>query len=106
MTLPAIDLRDYNEKYSNIKPLQDRLLVRPLKVESLIHVPQFNRNEDTIGEVVAAGPGKKDNKGRIIPMQVQVGDKILFGKHAIVEILLHGERLLRVREDNVFAILD
>jgi chaperonin GroES len=93
----------------NIRPLQDRLIVRRLdegeqKVGGII-IPDSAKEKPQQGEVIAAGAGKvKDDGGRQVP-DVKVGDRVLFGKYSGQEIALDGENYLIVREDEVLAVV-
>ena len=88
--------------------MQDRILVRPEMNDpnSKIIRLESEHNKPTRGLVLAVGPGKFDKKGRRQPLDVKPGDIIVFGQHAVVEILLRGEKLLITREENVFGVCD
>jgi chaperonin GroES len=93
-----------------IKPLGDRLLVKPLEGEEItpggIVLPETAKEKPQKGEVLAVGPGARDDEGKRINMDVSKGDKILFAKYAGTEIKLDGEKLLILRESDVLGILD
>ncbi|SDJ93934.1 chaperonin GroES [Catalinimonas alkaloidigena] len=88
----------------NIKPLADRVLVKPAAAEektaSGIIIPDTAKEKPQRGEVVAVGNGKKDE-----PLTVKVGDTVLYGKYAGTEITVDGSDYLIMRESDVFAIL-
>ncbi len=93
----------------NIKPLADRVVVRPLEPEEKkqggIIIPDTAKEKPQQGEVVAVGPGKVDNNGKRIPMEVKVGDKVLFGKYAGTEVELDGQEYLIMREADILAVV-
>ena len=93
----------------NIRPLQDRIIVRRLEEEEKtkggIIIPDAAKEKPMQGEVVAAGKGKVSEDGKVMPLDVKVGDKILFGKYAGTEVKLDGEDYLIMREDDVLGVL-
>jgi chaperonin GroES len=107
MSLSAYDrhLQFHVDEDFKLKHLmQDRILVRPIKEQSVIMRIESERNKPTRGLVLAAGPGKIDAKGRRHPLDVKEGDTIVFGQHAVVEIFIGTEKLLITREENVFGV--
>ncbi len=93
----------------NIRPLQDRIIVKRLEEEEKtaggIIIPDAAKEKPMQGEVVAAGKGKVNEDGKVNPLDVKVGDKILFGKYAGTEVKLDGEDYLIMREDDVLGVL-
>jgi len=93
-----------------LRPLYDRLVVRRLeeneKSTGGIIIPDSAKEKPQKGEVVAAGNGKRTEEGKLIPLDVKAGDKILFGKYSGNEIKMDGDEYLILREDEVLAILD
>ena len=93
----------------NIKPLGDRLVVKPLEDEEVtpsgIVLPETAKEKPQKGEVLAIGPGARDDEGKRIPMDVSEGDEILFAKYGGTEIKLNGDKLLILRESDVLAII-
>ena len=93
-----------------IKPLADRLVVKPLEEEEVtpsgIVLPETAKEKPQRGEVLAVGPGARDDQGKRIPMEVSVKDKVLFAKYAGTEIKLDDEKLLILRESDILAILE
>lgn len=91
-----------------IKPLADRVVVKPAlaeeKTKGGIIVPDTAKEKPVWGEVVAVGPGRVED-GKVIPMEVKTGDKILYGKYSGTEVTLDGEELLIMRESDIFAIM-
>ena len=93
-----------------IRPLHDRVIVKRLDEEKKtaggIVIPDTAAEKPSMGEVVAVGPGKTDDNGKLIPMGVKIGDKILFGKYSGQEIKLDGEEYLIMREDEVLGVIE
>ena len=93
-----------------IKPLNDRVLVVRVdeeeKTSGGIIIPDTAKEKPQEGKVVAAGPGKVDENGERIPMEVKAGDRILFGKYAGNEIKIDGVEHLIMREDDILGIID
>ena len=92
----------------NLKPLADRLVVKPLEEEettpSGLVLPETAKEKPQKGEVLAAGPGTRDDQGNRIALDVAVGDQVLFAKYAGTEIKLDGEKLLILRESDILAL--
>ena len=90
-------------------PLGERVVIKPIQRESTtrggIYLPDTAKEKPQEGQVIAVGPGKLDEHGKRIPMEVKVGDKILFGKYTGTDIKLDGEEVLILREDEVLAVL-
>ena len=93
-----------------IKPLHDRAVVRRLEEERTtpggIVIPDSAAEKPSRGEVVAIGTGKILENGQVRPMDVRVGDKVLFGKYAGTEIKIDGEEYVVMREDDIMAVLE
>jgi chaperonin GroES len=93
----------------NLRPLHDRIIVKRLEEERKsaggIVIPDTAAEKPSQGEVVAAGPGKLDEAGKVIPMGVKIGDKILFGKYSGQEFKMDGADYLHMREDDVIGVL-
>lgn len=94
----------------NLKPLGDRLVIEPLEQEEVtaggIMLPETAKEKPQRGSVVAAGPGARDEDGKRIPMDVSVGDVVLFAKYSGTEIKMNGKKLLILKESDVLAILE
>jgi chaperonin GroES len=92
------------------RPLHDRILVRRIEAEEKtaggIIIPDTAKEKPMEGEVVAAGPGARDEKGQLQPLDVKVGDRILFGKWSGTEIKLDGEDLLIMKESDVMGVIE
>jgi chaperonin GroES len=93
-----------------IRPLHDRLLVKRLdeetKTKGGIIIPDSAKEKPLEGAVVAVGKGKLSNEGKVTPLDVKTGDKILFGKYAGTEVKIDGTEHLILREEDVLAIID
>jgi len=92
-----------------IRPLHDRVIVKRVEEEEKtkggIIIPDTAKEKPQEGKVVAVGPGKLED-GKVIPLQVKEGDRILFGKYSGTEIKLNGEEHLIVREDDILGIIE
>ncbi len=92
-----------------IKPLGDRILVKPSPEKEVkksgIIIPDTAKEKPQEGTVEAVGPGKKDDSGKIISMDVKKGDKILYGKYSGTEIKIDGEEYLIMNQEDVFGII-
>ena len=92
------------------RPLHDRVLIKVLDSEEKtaggIIIPDTAKEKPQEGEVVAVGPGAKNEDGKLTPMDVKVGDTVVFGQYAGSEINSNGESLLVMREDDIVAIID
>lgn len=93
----------------NIKPLYDRVVIKRMEEEKVsaggIVLPGTAAEKPIQGEVVAVGAGKALDNGQVRPMQVKVGDKVLFGKYSGTEVKVDGTEYLVVREEDVFAVI-
>jgi len=95
----------------NLKPLYDNIVVKQLKEEettkSGIVLPDtINKEKPQQGEVIAVGPGKKDNNGNLIEMSLKIGDKILFSRYSPNEVKIDNEEYLVMKEGDVLAIIE
>jgi chaperonin GroES len=92
-----------------LKPLSDRIVIKPAPAEEKtkggIILPDTAKEKPVVGEVVAVGPGKVTDDGKKVPMEVKVGDKVLYGKYSGTEVTVEGEEYLIMREADVFAIV-
>ncbi len=93
-----------------VRPLNDRILVERIeeveKTAGGIIIPDTAKEKPSQGKVVAVGNGKKTDDGKLVSLDVKVGDKILFGKYAGTEIKIEGKEYLMMREDEVFAVFE
>src|SRR5687767_11772652 len=92
-----------------VNPLADRVVVKPLEeseqMRGGLYIPDTAKEKPQQGEVVAAGPGRFDDKGNRLPMDVKAGDKVLYGKYSGTEVTIDGEQYLILRESDVLAIV-
>jgi chaperonin GroES len=93
-----------------IRPLNDRILVKRLEEErktaSGIVIPDTAAEKPDQGEVLAVGTGKKTENGKVLPLDVKVGDRVLFGKYSGQTVKVKGEELLVIREEDVMGVLE
>jgi chaperonin GroES len=94
----------------NIRPLYDRIVVKRIEetetVKGGIIIPDSAKEKPQEGEVVAVGKGKRLDDGKLVALEVQVGDRILFGKYSGNEIKIEGDEFLIVREDEILGVLE
>jgi chaperonin GroES len=92
------------------RPLHDRVVIRraegDLKSKGGIIIPDAAREKPQEGEVIAAGPGSRDENGKLIPLDVKAGDRILFGKWSGTEVKIDGEDLLIMKEADIMGIVE
>ena len=92
------------------RPLHDRVVVRRLEAEEKtaggIIIPDTAQEKPMEGEIVAAGPGARDETGKLVPLDVKEGDRILFGKWSGTEVKLDGEELLIMKESDIMGIIE
>ena len=93
-----------------IRPLHDRVIVKRLEEErktaSGIVIPDTAAEKPDHGEIVAVGPGKRDDKGNRIAMDLKAGDRVLFGKYAGQTVKVEGEELLVMREEDIMGVVE
>jgi chaperonin GroES len=94
----------------NFRPLHDRVVVRRLEAEEKtaggIIIPDTAKEKPMEGEVIAVGPGARDETGKLVPLDVKSGDRILFGKWSGTEVKLDGEDLLIMKESDIMGIVE
>ena len=94
---------------TNVKPLADRILIRRLEEEEVkrggIIIPDTAKEKPQEGEVVAVGPGRTNDDGKHIPLEVKTGDRILIGKYSGTDVKIEGDEYVILREDDVLAIV-
>ena len=92
------------------RPLQDRVVVKRIEEEAKtaggIIIPDTAKEKPQQGEVIAVGPGARDEAGKVNPLDVKVGDRVLFGKWSGSEVKLDGEELLIMKESDILGVLD
>ncbi len=91
------------------RPLHDRVVIRRLEQEDRsaggIIIPETAQEKPMRGEVVAVGPGSRDDDGKLTPLDVEAGDRILFGKYSGTEVKVDGEDLLIMRESDIMGVI-
>ncbi|MFA7060795.1 MAG: co-chaperone GroES [Pedobacter sp.] len=94
----------------NLRPLQDRIIVKRVEEETKtaggLFIPETAKEKPQRGEIVAVGNGKKTEDGKVLPLDVKVGDVVLFGKYAGTEIKVDGADFLMMREDDILAVVE
>ena len=94
----------------NLKPLADRVVVEPMEKEertaSGIILPETAKEKPQEGTILAAGPGRRDEDGKLVPMDVKVGDVVLYAKYAGTEIKLDDKKVLILKESDILAIVE
>ena len=92
------------------RPLHDRVVVRRVESEERtaggIIIPDTAKEKPQEGEIIAAGPGARDEAGKLVPLDVKAGDRILFGKWSGTEVKLDGEELLIMKEADVMGVIE
>jgi chaperonin GroES len=94
----------------NLKPLGSRVVIEPIEQEEVtaggIVLPETAKEKPQQGMILSVGPGDRDEAGKRIPMDVAVGDKVLFAKYSGTELKMDGKKLLILRESDILAIVD
>ena len=94
---------------SSIRPLGERVIVKPSPSEEKtaggLYIPETAKEKPQKGDVIAVGPGRKADDGQRLPMEVKVGDKVLYGKYSGTEMKVDGETYLIIKESDILAIL-
>ncbi|AMV71016.1 co-chaperone GroES [Desulfuromonas carbonis] len=94
----------------NIRPLHDRIIVERLEEETKtaggLIIPDTAKEKPQQGKVIAVGKGKKTEDGKVLPLDVKVGDKVLFGKYSGTDIKLDGKEFLMMREDDILGVVE
>jgi chaperonin GroES len=92
------------------RPLHDRVVVRRIEAEEKsaggIIIPDTAKEKPSQGEVIAVGPGGRDDSGKLIPIDLRVGDRVLFGKWSGTEVKIDGEELIIMKESDIMGVLD
>jgi chaperonin GroES len=94
----------------NLRPLQDRIIVKRVEEESKtaggLFIPETAKEKPQRGKIVAVGNGKKTEDGKVLPLDVKVGDLVLFGKYAGTEIKVDNDDFVMMREDDILAVVE
>jgi chaperonin GroES len=92
------------------RPLHDRVVVRRIDEETKsaggIIIPDTAKEKPMQGEVISVGPGARDEQGKLVPLEVKKGDKVLFGKWSGTEVKINGEELLIMKESDILGIIE
>jgi chaperonin GroES len=92
------------------RPLHDRVVVKRIDAEDKsaggIIIPDTAKEKPSRGEVIAVGPGGRDENGKLIPIDIQVGDRVVFGKWSGTEVKIDGQELLIMKESDIMGVLD
>jgi len=95
---------------NEVRPLHDRVVVKRIEAEEKsaggIIIPDSAKEKPSQGEVIAVGPGGRDEAGKLIPIDLKVGDRILFGKWSGTEVKIDGQELLIMKESDIMGIID
>ena len=93
-----------------LRPLGDRVIVKPIEkkdeIRSGLIIPDTAKEKPQEGEIMAAGKGKIDENGKLIPMDVKAGDKILYGKYSGTEVKMDGQEFLIMHQDDILGIIE
>ena len=93
-----------------LKPLGGRVIMEPIEQEEMtaggIILPETAKEKPQEGKILAAGPGERDEDGERIPMEVQVGDRVLYAKYSGTEVKVDGKKLLILRESDILAVVE
>lgn len=94
----------------NLRPMHDRIIVKRLEEEGKtaggIFIPETAKEKPQRGEVMAVGKGKVNDEGKVTPLDVKKGDKVLFGKYAGTEVKIDGDEYLIMREDDILGVIE
>ena len=95
---------------TKFRPLHDRVVVRRItadeKTKGGIIIPDTAQEKPSQGEIIAVGPGGRDESGKLIPIDLKSGDKVLFGKWSGTEVKIDGQELLIMKESDIMGVLD
>ena len=101
--------RNAKEDHMKFRPLHDRVVVKRIDAEEKtaggIIIPDTAKEKPSQGEVIAVGPGGRDESGKLIPIDIQVGDRVLFGKWSGTEVKIDGQDLLIMKESDIMGVL-
>lgn len=99
-----------SKETTNVRPLNDRILVRRMEEEETtkggIIIPETAKEKPQRGEVIATGRGRINDEGKTLPLELNVGDHILFGKYSGTEFKLEGKEYLMMREEDVLGVIN
>ena len=94
----------------NFRPLHDRVVVRRLEEDERsaggIIIPDTAKEKPMQAEIIAVGPGSRDEKGKVVPLDVKAGDQVIFGKWSGTEVTIDGEELLIMKESDIMGVIE
>src|SRR5262249_24357675 len=97
-------------QFMKFRPLHDRVVIKRIDAEEKtaggIIIPDTAKEKPSQGEVIAVGPGGRDEAGKLIPIDIKVGDRVLFGKWSGTEVKIDGEELLIMKESDVMGVIE
>jgi chaperonin GroES len=100
----------HKEEHMQFRPLHDRVVVRRIEAEEKtkggIIIPDTAKEKPQEGEIIAAGPGARDESGKLVPLDVRAGDRVLFGKWSGTEVRIDGEDLLIMKESDIMGVVE
>jgi chaperonin GroES len=109
LRLPIQKITKAKEDRMKFRPLHDRVVVKRIDAEDKtaggIIIPDSAKEKPSQGEIVAVGPGGRDEAGKLIPIDLKVGDRVLFGKWSGTEVKIDGQELLIMKESDVMGVL-
>src|SRR5215204_2302982 len=98
------------EEHMQFRPLHDRVVVRRIEAEEKtkggIIIPDTAKEKPQEGEVIAVGPGARDESGKVVPLDLKAGDRVLFGKWSGSEVRIDGEELLIMKESDIMGVIE
>jgi chaperonin GroES len=98
------------EELMKFRPLHDRVVIRRIegeeKTKGGIIIPDNAKEKPQEGEVIAVGPGARDEKGKVVPLDLKAGDRVLFGKWSGTEVKVDGEDLLIMKESDIMGVIE
>jgi len=105
-----VALFNFEEKLMKFRPLHDRVVVKRIDAEERtaggIIIPDTAKEKPSQGEIIAVGPGGRDESGKLIPIDVQPGDRVLFGKWSGTEVKIDGVEYLIMKESDIMGVLE
>jgi chaperonin GroES len=107
----AFDIAEnQGRSFMKFRPLHDRVLVRRIEADERtkggIIIPDSAKEKPQEGEIVAAGPGARDESGKLVPLDVKVGNRVLFGKWSGTEVKIDGEDLIIMKESDILGVIE
>jgi len=105
-----VSFKNLREDTMKFRPLHDRVVVKRIDAEGKsaggIIIPDTAKEKPSQGEVIAVGPGGRDEAGKLIPIDIKIGDRVLFGKWSGTEVKIDGQELLIMKESDIMGVID